>query len=149
MRQDFAKGIDANALEKYTKHLKKLAEDNPAAKELVNLSLSLDYVPMISASVAMRYGCRCGKIPKSETGWFNAKQPHVPKLYWFCPACSGEFTFNTTATSRSSVDSKGQDKPCQYVLFIQVPWGKKGETRTFCAKAMAPSNIQQQELNVI
>ena len=107
------------------------------------LSLALDYVPMITGTVAIRYGCRqanCGVIPKSERGWLQAKQPGAAKkLYWHCPACSGEFTFNTAATSGDRVDSRGQGKQYQCVLFLQMPWGGQGETGTFCAKATEPS----------
>ena len=139
MRRHFAEGLDADTLAKYTKHLRKLAKDNAETNELLALSMALDYVPMISGSVAIRYSCRhegCGVIPKRETDWFHAKQPgHAKKVHWLCPACSGEFAFNTAATSGGATDSKGQDKPYQHVLFLQLPWSAKGELRTFCAKA--------------
>ena len=38
--------------------------------------MAVDYVPMISGTVGIRYGCRqkgCGLIPKYETHWFHCE----------------------------------------------------------------------------
>ncbi len=140
----------------YTKHLKKLAADNPNCTELRNLSMAADYVPMLSAKAAQRYGCRqkgCGLIPKSETDWFQAVQPegqgNARKWYWFCPACGGQYTYNTKGTENGETDSRGQNKTNQYVLFFSLPWRSESGFRTFCAKAAEPDDIQKQQLNVL
>ncbi len=129
MRAHFAKGLDAKALGLYSKHLTKLAKDNPGCSELRHLSYAADYVPMLSGTVGMRYGCRqkgCGLIPKYETDWFHGVQPdgqgNAKKWYWFCPACGGQFTYNTKGTEKGGVDVHGRDKQNQFGLFFALPW---------------------------
>ena len=119
------------------------------------MAYATDYVPMLSGTMGMRYGCRqrgYGLIPKYETDWFHGKQPgsmEGARVHWFCPACGGEFTFSKTATEGGVVDGRGQDKPYQYVLFFELPWNATCGLRTFCAEAAAPSEVQQQQLNVL
>ena len=155
MRQHFASGLDANTMGRYAMHLEKLAMDNADSHELRCLAYANDYVPMLSGTIGMRYGGRqrgCGLIPKYETDWFHAVQPGSgdgARLHWHCPACSGEFTFNKEATEGGRVDGRGQDKPYQYVLFFELPWKGASGLRTFCAKAAAPTDQQQQQLNVL
>ena len=70
MRQHFAAGLDADTMERYAGHLEKLAADNADSNELRCLAYAGDYVPMLSGTIGMRYGCRqrgCGLIPKYET----------------------------------------------------------------------------------
>ena len=50
--------------------------------------MALDYVPMLTANMAMCYGRRqkgCDNIPKYVTDWFLAKQPGIPRLHWGMP----------------------------------------------------------------
>ncbi len=42
MRAHFANGLDAHALDVYTKHINKLAEENPKAQELIKLAAIMD-----------------------------------------------------------------------------------------------------------
>ena len=91
-----------------------------------------DFNPMISKSFAMRYACRqadCGLIPRAETDWFIAQQHGIAREYWFCAACGGEFKYSI---SRKEVDSRGQDKQFQHVIFMNIP----GATAVFerCAQ---------------
>ncbi len=109
MRKHFAEGLSPEALEKYTTHLMKLAKDNPNCDELRHLSMAVDYMPMLSGRAAQRYGCRqknCGLIPKSETGWFQARQPNgqaaAGKCYWFCPACGWPVPDHTKCTAHGA-----------------------------------------------
>ncbi len=90
--------------------------------------MAVDHMPMLSGSAAHRYGCRqknCGLIPKSETGWFLARQPNgqgsAGKCYWFCPACGGQSTYNPKGTGDGAQDIHRQDKPYQYVPLFAMP----------------------------
>ena len=99
---------------------------------------------MISRTFAMRYACRqrgCGYIPKSEADWIIAEQKDCTskKEYWFCAACGGEFKYGLGS---GGLDSRGQDKPYQHVIFMQIPWGD-GKTRTMCARAVEPTQAQK------
>ena len=155
MRKHFAAGLDLPALERYNMHLEKLAQDNEGCNELRCLAYSNDYVPMLTGTIGMRYGCRqrgCGLIPKYETDWFHAVQQGAgtgAKVGWYCPACGGEFTFNKEAAEGGKIDVRGQDKPYQYVIFFELPWKNEAGLSTFCAKAAAPTDLQQQQLNVL
>ncbi len=145
LRAHFARGLDPKALELYTKHLTKLAKDNPGCNGLRNLSLAVDYVPMLSATAAMRYGCRqkgCGLIPKNETDWFHAVQPdgqgNAKKSYWFCPACGGQFTYNTKGTEGGETDGRGQDKSNQFVLSARCHGSQKAVSARFAQRPPSP-----------
>ena len=71
------------------------------------------------------------------------------RVHWLCPACGGELTFNKEAAEGGVVDGRGQGKSYQYVFFFELPWNATCGLRIFCAKAAAPSEVQQQQLNVL
>ncbi len=55
--------------------------------------------------------------------------------YWFCGACGGEFKYGLGA---GGLDSRGQDKDNQHLIFMAIPWGDGG-MKTMCAEAVEPS----------
>ena len=142
MRKTFVAGLDAAAMTKVRMHVADVTRKCSNGRSLLEYAAIHDYNPMISRTFAMRYACRqkgCGFIPKSETDWIIATQHGIAREYWFCAACGGEFRYNLGS---GGLDSRGQDKPYQHVIFMQIPWGTEGDARTMCARAVEPTASQ-------
>ncbi len=117
MKNHFAEGLDKAAMDKFRKHVRTVTAGCTNGRGLLEHAAAQDFNPMISKAFAMRYACRqqgCGLAPKSEAG---------------CAACGGEFKYGLGA---GGLDSRGQDKDYQHIIFMQIPWGD-GSTKTMCA----------------
>ena len=110
MRQRFAAGLDAAAMEKFNEHVKDVTETCTYGRGVLEYAAIHDYSPMISRTLAMRHACRqrdCGFVPKSEADWIIATQQNTRREYWLCAACGGEFKYGLGA---GGLDSRGQEK---------------------------------------
>ena len=84
MRQHFAAGLDAAAMEKFNEHVKDVTEKSTFGRGVLEYAAIHDYNPMISRTFAMRYACRqrdCGFVPKSEADWIIATQQNTKREY--------------------------------------------------------------------
>ncbi len=143
MRACFAKGLDKKATATFNGHLTRLAVGNPDAKELTTLAAAMDYVPMLSETVAMRYGCRqagCDVVPKHETEWFHGRQPGRERVHWLCSACRGEFAYGVKAKIPGHpTDGRGQDKGLPAHPFLRGPVGRSGRDRDAVREGNGPN----------